>query len=281
MGALQPGHEGRQDAAVTPAGRLVIVSNRLPVTVSVRDGTVELARSSGGLATGLSAPHERSGGLWIGWPGDLSALSAEQKVEVQTELERMRVVPIELTREQVHRYYDGYSNGILWPLFHYLLESVPLQAPDWDAYVAVNELFAEAVAARCTEDDLIWVHDYQLMLVPAMLRRRLPRARIGFFLHIPFPSSEVFRTLPRRRAILEGLLGADLVGFHTASYLRHFASSVLRILGAGNEIFGSPGKGAPSGSASSRWASTRPRSRSSRRTRRCRRRPRASAAPRT
>jgi trehalose 6-phosphate synthase/phosphatase len=225
-----------QDAAMATEPRLVIVSNRLPVTVTLREGVPELTRSAGGLATGLSGPHERSNGLWIGWPGDLTALSPTQKDRVLAELEQMRVVPVQLSRDQVRRYYDSYSNGVLWPLFHYLVESVPLTAPDWDAYVQVNQKFADAVAARCTENDLIWVHDYQLMLVPGMLRRRLPRARIGFFLHIPFPSSEILRTLVRRSAILEGLLGADLIGFHTASYLRHFASSALRLLGAGSEI---------------------------------------------
>jgi trehalose 6-phosphate synthase/phosphatase len=216
--------------------RVIIVSNRLPITVSLSGGTVQLRRSAGGLATGLSGPHERSGGLWMGYPGDLESLDGAQRAEVDRQLAERRIVPIPLGREEVRRYYEGYANGVLWPLFHYLLDSVPLISPDWDAYVAVNEKFAAAVARELRDDDLVWVQDYQLMLLPALLRRKKPRARIGFFLHIPFPSSEIFRTLPQRAALLEGVLGADLVGFHTSEYLRHFASSALRFLGAGADI---------------------------------------------
>ncbi len=138
---------------------------------------------------------------------------------------------VPLSAEQVTRYYEGYSNGVLWPLFHYLLDQIPLHVSDWDAYVEANERFADVVAAQYRPGDLIWVHDYQLLLVPGLLRRRLPDARIGFFLHIPFPSEELFRTLPARARLLEGLLGADLIGFHTPAYLRHFATSLTDILG--------------------------------------------------
>jgi trehalose 6-phosphate synthase/phosphatase len=148
----------------------------------------------------------------------------------------MRLVPVPLSGDQVTRYYEGFSNGVLWPLFHYLIEQIPLQVSDWDAYVEANERFADVVAASYRPGDLIWVHDYQLLLLPGLLRRRIPDARIGFFLHIPFPSEELFRTLPARERILEGLLGADLVGFHTPAYLRHFATSLIDILGLSVEI---------------------------------------------
>ena len=129
-------------------------------------------------------------------------------------------------------YYQTMSNGVIWPLFHYLPEQIPLHVRHWDAYETVNERFADAVASHYSPGDRIWVHDYQLMRLPALLRERIPDARIGFFLHIPFPVAELFAALPAREAVLRGLLGADLVGFHTAGYARHFADAAARILGA-------------------------------------------------
>jgi trehalose 6-phosphate synthase/phosphatase len=211
--------------------RLLVVSNRLPVTVTREAGAVKLVGSSGGLATGLRGPHERSGGQWIGWPGDTSSLSAEELVAVEKELALVRAVPVPLTHDEVKGYYNSFSNGVLWPLFHYQLDRIPADAQDWDVYRAVNAKFAAAVAEQYRPGDMVWVHDYQLMLVPALLRRSVPDARIGFFLHIPFPSSDVFRTLPWRDALLEGMLGADLIGFHAFPYVRHFSTSLLRILG--------------------------------------------------
>jgi trehalose 6-phosphate synthase/phosphatase len=216
--------------------RLLIVANRLPVTVRSSAGGVEVEPSSGGLATGLSRPHEQSGGLWIGWPGTPGDLTPDQHALLDQKLAQMRLVPVPLSTEEVTRYYEGFSNGVLWPLFHYLLEQIPLQASDWEVYVEANERFAETVAAHYQPGDLIWVHDYQLLLVPGLLRRRLPDARIGFFLHIPFPSEELFRTLAARERLLEGMLGADLIGFHTPAYLRHFATALTDILGLTVEI---------------------------------------------
>jgi len=216
--------------------RLLIVSNRLPVTIKVADGVPTVERSAGGLATGMKGPHERMGGLWIGWPGDLEGVSPSAREQVDRDLEALRLAPVALSAEEILRYYEGYSNGALWPLFHYFASRLPLEVRDFDVYERVNARFADAVAARWEPGDLVWVHDYQLMLVPQMLRERIPDAKIGFFLHIPFPSSELFRLLPQRERILEGLLGADLVGFHTAGYLRHFASSALRLGSAGVDV---------------------------------------------
>jgi trehalose 6-phosphate synthase/phosphatase len=216
--------------------RLLIVANRLPITVRTTDGQVQVQRSTGGLATGLAGPHEQSGGLWIGWSGAPEGLPPEERTRLNQQLAAMRLVPVPLTDDQVTRYYERFSNGVLWPLFHYLLDQIPLHVSDWDSYVEVNEVFAEVVAAQYQQGDLIWVHDYQLLLLPGLLRRRLPDARIGFFLHIPFPSEELFRTLPARDKLLEGMLGADLVGFHTPAYLRHFATSLVDILGTSLEI---------------------------------------------
>jgi len=216
--------------------RLLIVANRLPVTVSATDTGVEVQRSTGGLATGLLGPHEQSDGLWIGWSGAPGDLDATRQALLDEQLAAMRLVGVPLTSEQVTRFYEGFSNGVLWPLFHYLLEQIPLQVSDWEGYVEANKVFADVVAAHYQPGDLIWVHDYQLFLLPGLLRERLPSARIGFFLHIPFPSEELFRTLPSRDRILEGMLGADLVGFHTPAYLRHFATSLTDILGHSVEI---------------------------------------------
>jgi trehalose 6-phosphate synthase/phosphatase len=215
--------------------RLLIVSNRLPVTVTV-DDVARLVPSAGGLATGVRGLHERSGGLWIGWPGDISSLRPEQRKALASEFAARHTVPIELTADQVRRYYEGFSNEVLWPLFHYRLDQMPLHVHDWDAYEDVNRRFADVVAAHHQPGDLVWVHDYQLLLVPELLRQRIPDVRIGFFLHIPFPSSEVFRTVPHRERLLEGLLGADLIGFHTAAYMRHFSSSLLRTLGMAVDV---------------------------------------------
>jgi len=195
-----------------------------------------MSASSGGLATGLAGPHEQSEGLWIGWPGDLSVLSAEDRQASERWLAERRFVPIPLSAEQITRYYESYSNSVLWPLFHYLPGQIANEIENFDVYEEVNELFAEEIARHYVPGDRVWIHDYQLLRVPALLRKRVPDARIGFFLHIPFPSSEVFRTIPQREVLLEGLLGADLIGFHTASYMRHFATSVLRLLGAAFEM---------------------------------------------
>jgi trehalose 6-phosphate synthase/phosphatase len=225
--------------ASTPLNRLVIVSNRLPVTVVAEEGGVRLDQSSGGLATGLSGAHERNAGLWVGWPGDTSTLTAAQAQTVGDEFERLRIHPVELSTDEVHHYYEGFSNGVIWPLFHYLLDRVPLDSNDWDPYFEVNRKFADAIARVYQPGDLVWVHDYQLMLVPGLLRQRVPHARIGFFLHIPFPSFEVFRILPWRRQLLEGLLGADLIGFHTAAYARYCITALRHILDlepAGQEV---------------------------------------------
>ncbi|WP_437668744.1 bifunctional alpha,alpha-trehalose-phosphate synthase (UDP-forming)/trehalose-phosphatase [Sorangium sp. So ce131] len=211
--------------------RLLIVSNRLPISVRVDRGALCLTRSAGGLAAAMRGPHERLNALWIGWPGDVGVLSAEQREDADAALEGLRAAPVHLGAAEQRRFYDGFSNGVLWPLFHYLLDKVNLDAElDWEAYQRVNERFADVVAAQYAPGDAIWVHDYQLMLLPALLRRRLPGARIGFFLHVPFPSAEVFRILPWRQEILRGLLGADLLGFHTAAYRRNFAASAAHVL---------------------------------------------------
>jgi trehalose 6-phosphate synthase/phosphatase len=159
-----------------------------------------------------------------------------QREEFDCRLHERRIVPVHLSADQVDRFYQGFANPVLWPVFHYLIDRVPIDGTGWDAYREVNEAFAEVVAREYRTGDTIWVHDYQLMLLPALLRERLPQARIGFFLHIPFPSSEVLRILPWRRDILNGLLGADLVGFQTFAYMRHFMTSLLHVDGVEADV---------------------------------------------
>jgi trehalose 6-phosphate synthase/phosphatase len=217
--------------------RLIIVSNRLPITAELdKGGAVGLQMASGGLANGMRPWHEGSGGLWIGWPGDTSRFTEEQRSDLAGQLAERGIVPVTLSSDHVNRYYHGFANRVLWPLFHYLIDRLPVHASGWDAYRQVNQTFANVIVEQYRPGDVVWVHDYQLMLLPAMLRQRLPDARIGFFLHIPFPSFEVFRTLPWRREVLEGLLGSDLIGFHTFSYLRHFVASLPHVDGADADI---------------------------------------------
>jgi trehalose 6-phosphate synthase/phosphatase len=213
------------------AGRLLIVSNRLPITVH-RDGAgVRVEQSVGGLATGLRAPHERSGGYWIGWPGNLDALSNEDVFAVREQLHAMRAIPVTLQRREARVFYETISNSVLWPLMHDRLDRLPLVLEGWDTYETVNERFADVICSVYRPGDLVWIHDYQLMRLPALLRKRLPNARIGFFLHVPFPNPEVFLALPVRRWLVEGVLGADVIGFHTRRYRGHFTAVLRRQLG--------------------------------------------------
>lgn len=215
----------------TATKRLLIVSNRLPVTVSVRGTRVAVRPSSGGLASGLGGPHARARGLWFGWPGTTDAIADVHERELSRVFAERRIVPVMLDPEEVHDFYDELSSGVLWPVFHDRLDRLPLHPPRWEVYERVNARFADAVAAEYEPGDVVWVHDYHLMRVPALLRERLPEAHIGFFLHVPFPASDLFETLPPREDLLKGVLGADLVGFHTSRYAENFAAAVSRVLG--------------------------------------------------
>ena len=213
---------------------LVIVSNRLPVSVSKRDGELHFEASSGGLATAMSS-LEQSDKIWVGWPGIASDdLSEAEMQTIREELEKQGCAPVFLTNRQVELFYEGFSNDTLWPLFHYFQSLTRHQDEYWQAYEEVNQLFAEASSQVVGPGGAVWVHDYHLMTMPAKLRRISPDVSIGFFLHIPFPSFEIYRLLPQRKELLEGLLGADLIGFHIYDYARHFLSSCLRLLGISN-----------------------------------------------
>jgi trehalose 6-phosphate synthase/phosphatase len=210
--------------------RLLLVSNRLPVTAQIEDGEIRLERSSGGLVAGLIKAHEDSRGVWLGWPGELRRLTGGQRQHLEESFAEQRIVPIYLTRSEVREFYEEVANGVLWPVFHYLIEQLPVRPQGWSTFKRINERFAQRVVEAYRPGDTIWVHDYHLVLVPALIRSALPRARIGFFLHIPFPAPEVFSVIPWREEILQGLLGADLVGFHTTEYADHFSRAVRRLL---------------------------------------------------
>ena len=220
--------------------RLVIVSNRLPFNVEVQGGRPVFHPSAGGLVTGLASFRESrrqtaalpAEHLWVGWPG--ASIDDSLRPEVIREAQAsFQSYPVFLTEEQMERFYLGFCNATIWPLFHYFTSYTVYQAPLWDQYKQINQLFADALESILRPDDVVWIHDYHLMLLPRLLKARQSQLSVGFFLHIPFPSFEVFRLLPVewRRDILEGLLGADLIGFHTYEYTHHFLQCVLRILG--------------------------------------------------
>ena len=206
--------------------RLVIASNRLPFRVEYGRGRVTLRPTTGGLASALSAVHQQGQNLWIGWPGDCSGLDAAGQVEMSDIFTRQRVVGVPLSGRELIDYYDGVCNAALWPVLHYQLDRLPLSLPPFESYRAVNERFAETIVEQYQPGDLIWIHDYHLLLAPAMVRRRIPDARIGFFLHTPFPAADVFRVLPSRRELLEGVLGSTAIGFQTSADAANFAAAV-------------------------------------------------------
>ena len=210
-------------------GRLIIVSNRLPVTVRINDGAATVHPSVGGLATGLRGPHQRSSGLWVGWPGRIDGLDDEAYADIDRQLAELRTIPVSLDRREESIFYEHISNEVLWPICHDRVDRLPLVVDGWDVYEVVNERYADAVAEHYRSGDVVWVHDYQLLRVPALVRQRIPDARIGFFLHVPFPNPEIFFTLPTRQWLVEGMLGADLIGFHTRRYHGHFRAAVRRL----------------------------------------------------
>ena len=208
------------------APRLIVASNRLPFTVQQDGADVKLQASCGGLAAALGAVHQRQQTVWIGWPGDCDGLNEAQQAQLAVWLREERVVPVTVARGEMIPYYDGVCNSVLWPVFHYLLDALPVAFPDFRMYRAINERFADAIVNEYQSGDIVWVHDYHLLLVPAMVRQRLPQAQIGFFLHTPFPAAEVFRVLPWRRELVDGLLGATLVGFQTERDANNFVDTV-------------------------------------------------------
>lgn len=208
----------------------IIVSNRLPVKISEENGSYSFFPSEGGLATGLGSIYQEGENIWIGWPG-LEVTEENEQREVTESLKPMKLDPVFLSQKEISEYYEGFSNEILWPVFHYYASTFAnYQQSNWDYYKIVNEKFKDAVLKAAEPGDTIWIHDYQLLLLPGMIRAERPDLTIGFFLHIPFPSYEMFRLIPWRAELLEGMTGADLVGFHTYDDVQHFLNAATRIL---------------------------------------------------
>ncbi|WP_298461747.1 trehalose-6-phosphate synthase [uncultured Cellulomonas sp.] len=203
---------------------LVAVANRLPVDFTVDDaGEVSWSRSPGGLVTALEPMMQAADGAWVGWSG------APDLAHEPFDGDDIRLVPVTLSAEEIELYYEGFSNDTLWPLYHDVITAPAYHRQWWEAYRRVNRRFAEAAAAQVARGGTVWVHDYQLQLVPAMIRELRPDVRIGFFNHIPFPGLEIFAQLPWRRQIVEGLLGADVIGFQRASDASNFVRAVRRL----------------------------------------------------
>jgi trehalose 6-phosphate synthase len=231
-------------------GRLLLVSNRLPITIKrSEEGKYDFNLSSGGLVSGLSGLSKTTIFQWYGWPG-LEVPLAETEPLKKKLKEDYGAIPIMLDDDLADKHYNGFSSktffqnkfaptqfiadSILWPLFHYHPGNITFGEDIWSAYTKANRLFAKAIAQDVQDNDMVWIHDYHLMLLPAMLREEMGTSKknikLGFFLHTPFPSSEVYRILPVRNEILEGVLHCDLIGFHTYDYARHFLSSCYRVL---------------------------------------------------
>ena len=215
--------------------RLLLVSNRLPITIKrSEDGGYNFSMSSGGLVSGLSGLSKTTTFQWYGWPG-LEIPDDEAGPVKQQLKEEYNAIPIFIDDALADSHYNGFSNSILWPLFHSHPNEITFDEDAWDAYTEANRIFAKTIAKDVKDGDLIWVHDYHLMLLPSMLREEIGSStkniKIGFFLHTPFPSSEIYRILPVRNQLLMGILHCDLIGFHTYDYARHFNSSCSRILG--------------------------------------------------
>ena len=213
--------------------KTIIVSNRLPIKIKQEKNQLIYSTSEGGLATGLGSIYKEGDNVWVGWPG-LAVTKNAQKEEISTHLRKESMKPVFLSASEIEDFYEGFSNETLWPNFHYFNQYTVYDESLWKAYQKVNRKFAKELEDVIEDGDTLWIHDYQLLLLPGLIRQEKPNVSIGFFLHIPFPSFESFRLLPWRRELLEGMLGADFLGFHTYDDMRHFLSSVNRLAGLGN-----------------------------------------------
>lgn len=208
--------------------KTIIVSNRLPVRITEENDKLNFLPSEGGLATGLGSIYQEGQNIWIGWPG--MTIEKDQEEQVSTSLKEMKLIPVFLDDEEIKGYYEGFSNELLWPIFHYTSTYAHYDTESWEMYINVNKKFRNAILQHLEPGDTLWIHDYQLLLLPDMVRNEEPDITIAFFQHIPFPSQEIFRLIPWRKELLRGMLGADLIGFHTFDDVRHFISAVTHLL---------------------------------------------------
>lgn len=210
--------------------KVLIISNRLPVKIERQQDGLQISPSEGGLATGLGSIYNKGNNLWIGWPGIVPE-NQEEKDFITATLADLNLIPIFLSEEEITGYYEGFSNEVLWPISHYSPTYANYNTDNWNYYRSVNQKFADLVEQHCSNDDTIWIHDYQLMLLPQLIRQKRDKIAIGYFQHIPFPPDEVFRSIPWRNELLQGLLGADLIAFHTFNDSQHFLDACTHILG--------------------------------------------------
>lgn len=211
-------------------GRLIVVSNRLPIVVSENEGTWGIAPGSGGLVTALAPVIKRHQGLWIGWPGCGEEAPIDRLIDEFASEQGYGLATVPLSGEEVKKYYEGFSNETLWPLLHDLLGHCQFDKSNWETYRKVNKRFAEVTAQHCSEGDFVWVQDYQLMLVGRDMRAAGSKNTLAFFLHIPFPSLDLFRRLPWRNEILTAMLEYDLIGFQTLRDRRNFVTCVREMV---------------------------------------------------
>ena len=217
--------------------RVIVVSNRLPVSLK-RGGTLWHSKATaGGLATAMNPVLRDSNGIWIGWSGDTSQVSDEsRRIIINEWAEKHNYFAVDLDQETAHGFYEGIANQALWPICHHFPSLLRFETSHWKAYVRANQTFRDEILKHLRPNDLVWIHDYHLLLLPQMLREVLPEISIGFFLHVPFPSSSVFRIIPKREELIQGMLGADYLAFHTHRYLQNFRTSVLRLLGLPSQM---------------------------------------------
>jgi trehalose 6-phosphate synthase/phosphatase len=207
--------------------KTIIISNRLPVKILEENGKYLLSPSEGGLATGLGSVYKTGDNIWIGWPG--IDVPDDRKDEVTAQLAELNLIPVFLSPDEINLYYEGFSNEILWPVFHYMVTYANYEQKYWDSYQSVNKKFSNIAISNLKKGDTVWVHDYQLLLLPDLIRSQQSNVTIGFFQHIPFPSYEIFRLIPWRDELINGMLGADLIGLHTFDDVRHFLSAASRL----------------------------------------------------
>ena len=216
---------------------VIVVSNRLPVTLKRVGETWQTRKTAGGLATAMQPVMHKRNGIWIGWSGETSLTNDEKRrAVIEGWATQNRYFAVDLDAETVRGFYEGIANQALWPLLHHFPSQVQFNPEHWNAFVKANEIFRDEVLKHYRPNDVVWIHDYHLMLLPQMLREMVPDIAIGFFLHVPFPSSSVFRILPKREELLKGMLGADYLAFHTYRYLQHFRTSILRLLGLNSQM---------------------------------------------
>jgi trehalose 6-phosphate synthase/phosphatase len=212
--------------------RLFMIANRLPLEVIDTNGEKELSPFTDGFDSGLSNFYNSFDIKWVGRAGvNIDEISEIEKQDIDNKFRSENCIPIYIDQNLREEFIEGFCDNTIWPVFNYFTQISRYNPTHWEAYQKVNQLYADTISKYLDEDDILWIHDYHLMLLPKLIREKLPNVSIGYFQHIPFPSFEVFRLLPWRMELLEGILDADLIGFHTYDYQRHFMSCVRRLLG--------------------------------------------------